>query len=125
MDLANTEIHADIVTCTIRVIIGNISGNNRDIVELTGTAQEVFEGARLVMSMLTRNTFSMGAVITVENVVIQGNVHGHNRVNSNAGWIWNITEQWRYTLFVPDPKHPLAKQFNIGNVFQPICVTNI
>jgi signal-transduction protein with cAMP-binding, CBS, and nucleotidyltransferase domain len=70
---ASTEIHADILILTILVNFHEISGNNRLIVELTGTAQEVFEAARFVMSLLTRNTFSMGAVITVENVVIQGN----------------------------------------------------
>ena len=24
-----------------------------------------------------------------------------------------INDQWRYTMFIPDPKHPLSKQFNM------------
>jgi len=29
------------------------------------------------------------------------------------GWMWQVTDQWRYTMFVPDHNNSLAKQFNM------------
>jgi len=57
----------------------------------------------MIMNALSKNPFSVGATISVDN---------HEPI---AGWIWKVTEQWRYTMFVPDMSHknPHASHYNM------------
>jgi hypothetical protein len=55
------------------------------------------------MDALSKNPFSMGATLSVEDSP------------PVQGWIWKVTEQWRYTIFVPDlsSKDPVASSCHV------------